>query len=45
FDALKSEAATLKPLIISSMQDALALPNDVPVIAECGQGDNWLEAH
>ena len=45
FDALKSEAAVLKPLIISSMQEALNLPNDVPVIAECGQGDNWLEAH
>ena len=45
FDALRSEAATLKPLIITSMQDALELPNGVPVIAECGQGENWLEAH
>ena len=45
FDALKSEAAQLKPLIIQSMEEALALPHDVPVIAECGQGNNWLEAH
>lgn len=45
FDALKSEAKELKPLIIEHMQIALPLPYDVPVIAECGQGDNWLEAH
>lgn len=45
FDTLRSEAAVLKPLIIASMQEALALPNGVPVIAECGQGENWLEAH
>jgi DNA polymerase-1 len=45
FDALRSEAAELKPLIITSMQEALELPNGVPVIAECGQGENWLEAH
>ncbi|MBN8673803.1 MAG: DNA polymerase I [Chitinophagales bacterium] len=45
FDALKSEAKELKPLIIENMQIALPLPHDVPVIAECGQGDNWLEAH
>ncbi len=45
FDALRSEVKELKPLIIESMQTALLLPNKVPVIAECGQGDNWLEAH
>lgn len=45
FDALKSEVKELKPLIIECMQQALILPNEVPVIAECGQGDNWLEAH
>jgi DNA polymerase-1 len=45
FDALRSEAVELKPLIITSMQEALELPNGVPVIAECGQGENWLEAH
>ncbi|MEO5562535.1 MAG: DNA polymerase I [Chitinophagaceae bacterium] len=45
FDALKSEVKELKPLIIENMQIALPLPNNVPVIAECGQGVNWLEAH
>jgi DNA polymerase-1 len=45
FDALKSEVKELKPLIIESMQSAMTLPHDVPVIAECGEGINWLEAH
>ncbi len=45
FDALKSEAKELKPLIIENMQIAMKLPHNVPVIAECGQGTNWLEAH
>lgn len=45
FDALKTEVKELKPLILENMQDALKLPNDVPVIAECGEGINWLEAH
>jgi DNA polymerase-1 len=45
FDATKEEAAELKGLIIECMQNALPLPNDVPVIAEAGMGENWLEAH
>ncbi len=45
FDALKSEVKELKPLILECMQSAMTLPNKVPVIAECGQGTNWLEAH
>ncbi|MFN8288659.1 MAG: DNA polymerase I [Chitinophagaceae bacterium] len=45
FDALKSEVKELKPLIIENMQSALPLPHKVPVIAECGEGKNWLEAH
>lgn len=45
FDALKSEAHELKPLILENMELALPLPNEVPVIAECGEGNNWLEAH
>lgn len=45
FDALKSEAKELKPLIIECMQSAMPLPHKVPVIAECGEGKNWLEAH
>ena len=45
FDALKSEAKELKPLIVENMQSAMKLPHKVPVIAECGEGKNWLEAH
>jgi DNA polymerase I len=45
FDALKSEAKELKPLIIECMEAAMVLPHKVPVVAECGEGKNWLEAH
>ncbi len=45
FDAVKSEVIDLKPLVIECMQSALPLPNEVPVVAEAGVGDNWLEAH
>ena len=45
FDALKTEAKELKPLILENMQSAMLLPHKVPVIAECGEGKNWLEAH
>ena len=45
FDALKSEVKELKPLILEHMQAAMPLPQKVPVIAECGEGSNWLEAH
>jgi DNA polymerase I len=45
FDAVKSEVKELKPLIIECMQTAMPLPDKVPVIAECGEGENWLDAH
>ncbi len=45
FDAVKTEVKELKPLVIENMQSALPLPHKVPVIAECGEGKNWLEAH
>jgi DNA polymerase-1 len=45
FDALKTEVKELKPLILENMQSAMLLPHKVPVIAECGEGKNWLEAH
>ncbi len=45
FDALRDEVHELKPLILENMESALLLPHGVPVIAECGQGANWLEAH
>ena len=45
FDAVKEEVEIIKPVIIDCMQRALDLPNDVPVIAEVGTGENWLAAH
>ncbi|MBV4357403.1 DNA polymerase I [Pinibacter aurantiacus] len=45
FDAVKDEVEIIKPVILECMQDAMPLPNGVPVIAEVGVGDNWLEAH
>jgi len=45
FDAVKGEVKELKPLIIECMEKAMPLPHKVPVVAECGEGVNWLEAH
>jgi len=45
FDALKTEVKELKPLILECMEKAMPLPNNVPIVAECGEGKNWLEAH
>lgn len=45
FDGLKTEINELRPLILENMQTAMILPCGVPVIAECGEGVNWLEAH
>ena len=45
FDAFKDEAVAIKELVIENMQAALPLPNGVPVVAEAGMGNNWLEAH
>lgn len=45
FDAVHEEVETIKPLVLECMSSALALPNEVPVLAEIGGGKNWLEAH
>lgn len=45
FDVPHDELEVIQPLIIESMQNAISLPNEVPVIAEVGSGVNWLEAH
>lgn len=45
FDVALGEEEILKDLILECMQNAMPLPNNVPVIAEVGMGNNWLEAH
>jgi DNA polymerase-1 len=45
FDVLKDEIEIIKPMIIECMQTAMILPNEVPIVAEVGVGENWLEAH
>jgi DNA polymerase-1 len=45
FDVVKEELEAVKPVIIESMQAAMTLPNNIPIIAEIGEGMNWLEAH
>jgi DNA polymerase I len=45
FDAVKDEVDIIKPVILECMQSAMTLPNGIPILAEAGVGDNWLEAH
>lgn len=45
FDALRDEVEQIKPVILDCMQSAMELPNGIPILAEVGEGDNWLEAH
>jgi DNA polymerase-1 len=43
FDAQKDEVDELLPMIINKMETAM--PLNVPVVADVGIGDNWLDAH
>ena len=45
FDVFRDELEVVKPVILSSMQTAMELPAGVPIVAELGAGENWLEAH
>lgn len=45
FDVHKDELEEIKKLVLSTMESAMVLPNDVPLVAEMGVGQNWLEAH
>ncbi|WP_132051341.1 DNA polymerase I [Pseudocnuella soli] len=45
FDVCKDELEAVKPVILACMQSAMELPNGIPVLAEVGEGSNWLEAH
>ena len=44
FDVAKDELEQMKSLVKQTMENALPLAN-VPVLAEMGWGDNWLEIH
>ena len=43
FSVLKSELEIVKRIVIKEMEHAISLR--VPLAADCGVGDNWLEAH
>lgn len=45
FDVVKDELDKVKPVILDAMQSAMVLPNEIPIVAEVGEGTNWLEAH
>lgn len=44
-DVPLGELEQVKAIVKASMESALPLPNGVPVVAEAGVGENWLEAH
>ena len=45
FDVPKEELDDIQQLIKENMESAMELPHGVPINAETGSGNNWLEAH
>ena len=43
FNVVPGEEEKVKNIVIEEMQNAW--PMSVPLIADCGWGSNWLEAH
>lgn len=45
FDVPKVELEEVKALVVAEMEQALPLPNGVPVRVSTDYGDSWLDAH
>ena len=43
FDVAPSEAEKVSAIVVQEMQNVIKL--QIPLIAECGKGENWLQAH
>ena len=43
FDTVSGEAQQIAAIVTQEMENVIKL--SIPLVAECGEGKNWLEAH